>query len=267
MPGIQQSGRKGSLRPAAPTMATLLKGCRRRGSKSIPNGNVPPLLSSQEYVEIRRAAERLGFVVDGWILNAADFGTAQTRKRAFVVGLKGAKPTPPRPTHVDPKKRDLTSGNLLDWLTVADAIGDLPREPTGDNWHIGRNPTAISRERYTYVEIPGGNRWDLPQRLMPECWKKKIKGGTDLFGRLWWDRPSVTIRTEFYKPEKGRYLHPDEHRPITHREAARLQGFDDDFCFCGSRISVGRQIGNAVPPPLAEVLARHLSTLLKKKPK
>jgi DNA (cytosine-5)-methyltransferase 1 len=86
---------------------------------------------------------------------------------------------------------------------------------------------------------------------MPECWKRKTKGGTDLFGRLWWDRPSVTIRTEFYKPEKGRYLHPEENRPITHREAARLQGFDDKFQFMGSKIEVGIQIGNAVPPPLA----------------
>ena len=61
----------------------------------------------------------------------------------------------------------------------------------------------------------------------------------------------MTIRTEFYKPEKGRYLHPQEHRPITHREAARLQGFDDDFLFLGKKIHVGIQIGNAVPPPLA----------------
>ena len=61
----------------------------------------------------------------------------------------------------------------------------------------------------------------------------------------------MTIRTEFYKPEKGRYLHPVAHRPITHREAARLQGFDDEFEFIGKRIEVGIQIGNAVPPALA----------------
>ncbi|WP_310586749.1 DNA cytosine methyltransferase [Telluribacter sp. SYSU D00476] len=74
----------------------------------------------------------------------------------------------------------------------------------------------------------------------------KKSGGTDLFGRLWWDRPSVTIRTEFFKPEKGRYLHPEQHRPITHREAARIQGFPDDFIFKGNKIEVARQIGNAV---------------------
>jgi DNA (cytosine-5)-methyltransferase 1 len=99
--------------------------------------------------------------------------------------------------------------------------------------------------------------------MMPECWKRKTEGGTDLFGRLWWDRPSVTIRTEFYKPEKGRYLHPSENRPITHREAARLQGFPDNYVFEGNRISVGVQIGNAVPPPVAFQIAKAIKQHLK----
>ena len=91
--------------------------------------------------------------------------------------------------------------------------------------------------------------------LTPTCWLHKT-GGTDLFGRLWWDRPSVTIRTGFYKPEKGRYLHPVADRPITHREAARFQSFPDDFAFCGSKVEVARQIGNAVAPRLAYEVAR-----------
>jgi DNA (cytosine-5)-methyltransferase 1 len=72
----------------------------------------------------------------------------------------------------------------------------------------------------------------------------------------------VTIRTEFYKPEKGRYLHPVEHRPITHREAARLMGFPDSFRFEGSKIEIARQIGNAVPPPLAGALGRLVRSIL-----
>jgi len=225
--------------------------------------NVPPLLSSQEYVEIKRMAERMGYLVTGRVLNAADYGVPQTRKRAIVIGLLGKAPTHPDPTHVDPKAAtDLFNASLKPWRTVRDAIADVPLEPTEENWHIGRNPTAMSLERYRYIP-PGGNRWNLPSHLMPECWKKKTKGGTDLFGRLWWERPSVTIRTEFYKPEKGRYLHPEADRPITHREAARLQGFPDDFDFQGRRIQVGIQIGNAVPPPLAEAIARHLAKLIK----
>jgi DNA (cytosine-5)-methyltransferase 1 len=81
-------------------------------------------------------------------------------------------------------------------------------------------------------------------------------------GRLEWDKPALTIRTEFFKPEKGRYLHPEQHRPITHWEAARIQTFPDDFKFCGSKIEIARQIGNAVPPKLAEAVARELKRVL-----
>ena len=216
--------------------------------------NVPPLLKSAEFVEMQRLAENLGYRLSARVLNAADYGVPQTRKRAIVIGSRIGVPQFPEPTHVDPLKRDLTTQHLHRWRTVRDAIGHLPLTPTERDWHIGRNPTPQSLERYRCIPS-GGNRWDLPLNLMPDCWKRKTKGGTDLFGRLWWDRPSVTIRTEFYKPEKGRYLHPVAHRPITHLEAALLQSFPDDFKFCGSRISVGVQIGNAVPPRLGHAIA------------
>jgi DNA (cytosine-5)-methyltransferase 1 len=109
------------------------------------------------------------------------------------------------------------------------------------------------------------NRFDLQRKvpeLTPSCWIRKVSGGTDLFGRLWWDRPAFTIRTEFYKPEKGRYLHPMEHRPITHREAARFQGFPDTFRFLGTKVEIAKQIGNAVPPPLAARIADCVYALL-----
>jgi DNA (cytosine-5-)-methyltransferase len=80
----------------------------------------------------------------------------------------------------------------------------------------------------------------------------------DVMGRLRADRPSVTIRTEFFKPEKGRYLHPTENRAITHYEAALLQGFPDSHRFIGSRTAIARQIGNAVPIPLGAAIARKL---------
>ena len=90
-------------------------------------------------------------------------------------------------------------------------------------------------------------------------------------GRLEWDKPALTIRTEFFKPEKGRYLHPQwdpsdparrVNRVISHWEAARLQTFPDDFAWCGSKIEIARQIGNAVPPLLAEAIAVYLAGLL-----
>lgn len=91
-------------------------------------------------------------------------------------------------------------------------------------------------------------------------------------GRMRWDHPSLTIRTEFYKPEKGQYLHPQwnpddptdrVNRPITHREAARLQSFPETYLWCGSKTEIARQIGNAVPPTLAEAIARHLKPHLR----
>jgi DNA (cytosine-5)-methyltransferase 1 len=84
----------------------------------------------------------------------------------------------------------------------------------------------------------------------------------DVMGRLRWDRPSVTIRTEFFKPEKGRYLHPSQHRALTHYEAMKLQGFGDDFKWCGSKLQIARQIGNAVPVELARAVGDHLANAL-----
>ena len=91
-------------------------------------------------------------------------------------------------------------------------------------------------------------------------------------GRMRWDAPSLTIRTEFYKPEKGQYLHPqwdpDDpgnriNRPITHREAALIQTFPTDFLWCGKKIEVAKQIGNAVPPRLAAAIAAAIKPRLR----
>lgn len=230
--------------------------------------NVPQLLGSVQYNEITAHAERLGFKVSpGKKLLAAGYGVPQMRYRAFIVGSKISNPDkffPPKPTHKSPKDSD---SSLPEWTTVRSAIGDLP-EPVGTSireeeedaltLHFGRNPTPKSLARYKSIPEEGMNRFDLQRvapELTPQCWINKKSGGTDLFGRLWWDKPSVTIRTEFFKPEKGRYLHPEQHRPITHREAARIQSFPDDFIFKGSKIEIARQIGNAVPPKLAEAIA------------
>lgn len=113
------------------------------------------------------------------------------------------------------------------------------------------NTLQSLRRRYRLIP-PGGNRFD-PQRLAPEitpaCWIRKTKGGTDLFGRLHWDIPArCTVRREFYKPEKGRYLHPSEDRPITHWEALRLQTFPDSFKWSGTKIRIVVQSGDATCP-------------------
>lgn len=251
--------------------------------------NVPQLLGSPEHEAILELAESMGFTTESAILCAADYGVPQTRYRAFIVGCRFMHPKeffPPRKTHISKEDRqrrlfqDLHNDRLIKnprlWRTVRDAIGDL-EPPVGIeirdvappyDLHFGRTPTKVSEERYRAVPA-GGNRFDLHKNrpdITPDCWKRKKSGGTDLFGRLWWDKPSVTIRTEFYKPEKGRYLHPDKHRPITHREAALIQSFPNDFLFTGSKIEVARQIGNAVPPELAARVADSVLALLLRKP-
>ncbi|MGK5007180.1 DNA cytosine methyltransferase [Janthinobacterium sp. LB2P70] len=243
------------------------------GAKVFVMENVKELLKSSEFEDIARRAEKMGFEIEAAILNAADFGAPQVRRRAVIVGWHAkagvARPAfPPQQTRSAPGAKD----GLPDWVTVKDAIGDLP-DPVGVeirdieghlNLHFGRNPTAKSLARYKVVP-PGGNRFDLfknAPELTPDCWVRKTSGGTDLFGRLWWDKPSVTIRTEFFKPEKGRYLHPVKHRPITHREAARLMGFPDDFEFAGSKTEVARQIGNAVCPPFAGAISKMVREML-----
>ena len=249
-----------------------MEAVERSGARVFVMENVRQLLGSHELEQIRDEAARLGFEIAEALLCAADYGVPQERYRAFVVGARGVTPAsvfPPAPTH---RKASKGGDPLPPWRTVRDAIADLP-SPKGTSvrrveapldLHFGRNPTEKSRRRYRAVP-PGGNRFDLQRNapdITPACWIRKKTGGTDLFGRLWWDRPSVTIRTEFFKPEKGRYLHPASHRPITHREAARLQSFPDTFVFKGSKTEIARQIGNAVPPLLGRAVAVAVLELL-----
>ncbi len=241
--------------------------------------NVPYLLGTEEHAAIKQTARSMGFEVGDCKLLAADYGVPQTRVRAFIIGCRFADPKPllpPRKTCFNPNNGGppfTNMPNCREWATVREAIGDLPvpegteirkKKPPLD-LHFGRKPTSMSLERYKTISKEGMNRFDL-QRLAPEltpqCWIRKKKGGTDLFGRLWWDKPAYTIRTEFFKPEKGRYLHPEQHRPITHREAARFQSFPDDFSFVGSKIEIAKQIGNAVPPLLAARIGDIIRALL-----
>jgi DNA (cytosine-5)-methyltransferase 1 len=128
----------------------------------------------------------------------------------------------------------------------------------------------VSLERYRTIPGEGEGRFDLAKRrpdITPDCWLRKKTGSTDVFGRLWWDRPAFTIRTEFYKPEKGRYLHPSEHRPITVREAARCQTLPDDFVLPEDQpmTAIAKQVGNAVPSLLASAIAACLAPALKER--
>lgn len=163
----------------------------------------------------------------------------------------------------------------LDKDFVARLRESIPGPFRGHDLHVGRTPTELSLARYRAI-LPGQNRKALTehdrvhadragfQRLSTDSWDRHVNGSGDVMGRLEWDKPSVTIRTEFFKPEKGRYLHPEAPRPLSHLEAARIQGFPDDFRWCGSKAQIARQIGNAVPVPLAKALAAHVHDALER---
>lgn len=204
-----------------------------------------------------------------YTLNAADFGVPQARRRAVVIGRRRGLPAVPHPDTVRSAGPSPTVREALARLTqhVPPEAIDLPDgtyEFDGHEFpgafktsqlHITRKLTEISRRRIATIP-PGGNRMNIPDELLAPCWRRHKTGSMDVMGRLHPDRPSVTIRTEFVKPEKGRYLHPTEPRPITHAEAALLQTFPLDYQWCGAKVSIARQIGNAVPVNLANALGR-----------
>ena len=279
---LLNKNRKGD--PRKQLWRSYLEIVRRSGATVFVMENVPQLLGTEEHEAIEAAAAEMGFTMRHAKLCAADYGVAQTRRRAFLIGCTFADPNevfPPKKTHFStktPRKgpyliRADCVADAAPWRTVRDVMVDLPEpvgteirnEPAPHDLHFGRSPTELSKKRYRAIPEEGMNRFDLQERaleLTPACWIRKKSGGTDLFGRMWWDRPSFTIRTEFFKPEKGRYLHPVQHRPITHREAARLQSFPDEFRFAGTKIEIARQIGNAVPPMLAARVADSVYALL-----
>lgn len=227
--------------------------------------NVPQFLRSPQFLdllaEVRPGGGLADYEIEPFVLNAADYGVPQARRRVFVIGRKrglsplGKPPICSERTTVADAFRGLPGGVVETDLPVDRASSKGPYRTF--ELHLTRNPTDISRRRYRAIP-PGGNRKNLPDDLSTPGWRKHVTGSGDVMGRLWFDRPSVTIRTEFFKPEKGRYLHPTEDRPITHLEAARIQGFPDDFEWYGSKTEIAKQIGNAVPVGLARAIAAHM---------
>lgn len=235
--------------------------------------NVSGFLNSSQYAEFCAETSASGLLrnydLRARVLNAADFGAAQARRRAVVLGWRRDAEAVgfPKPSH--PKDAWVPIKDVLRGLTEEVRETGLPDRSTlaggravpgpflTRELHIGRRYERISTQRFEAIP-PGGNRFDIPFHLQAPCWRSHRTGSADVMGRLRWDRPSVTIRTEFFKPEKGRYLHPTEPRAITHHEAARIQGFPDTYRWVGSKVAIAKQIGNAVPIPLGAALAKQL---------
>lgn len=238
--------------------------------------NVGAFGKSQQLVDFADATRKGGFLEEysfQWhVLNAADYGAPQARKRAILIGHHRDLEFPgfPPPTHVG---RHVSVRTALAGVPVSATATELPDRKTrvGDRLmsgpfkttelHLGRKYAQLSLDRFNAIP-EGGNRMDLPTELLAPCWVNHKSGSGDVMGRLRWDRPSVTIRTEFFKPEKGRYIHPEANRAITHLEAARLQGFPDEHLWIGSKTAIAKQIGNAVPLELGKAIAGQLLSRL-----
>lgn len=215
--------------------------------KTLMVENVPGLLKDDRLLSFRRKLSWRGYLVRGKILDAADFGVPQRRRRMILLAARGFEPSfAPAST----RRR-----------TVSTAIRSLP-EPkdssdAAHNYRVRRAQHVV--DLIKKIPIDGGGRMDLAYDEQLAC-HKGFNGFYDVYGRLSWNAPSVTITGSCINPSKGRFLHPDQHRAITLREAALLQGFPKSYRLdmTKGRYPAAQMIGNAFPPKFAEVHARHM---------
>ena len=239
--------------------------------------NVPGLLTTPKgkryFGELCRGLREAGYRITYEIVELADYGVPQFRKRLVLFGARGQEIPIPSPTHHDPK----LSGkpHQRPWRTVRDAIGALPTPPLRSvvrsgsatprhEWHYARDIDADVRRRLEHALKNGRSRISLPQSLRLPCHERRPDGYYDVYGVIDWERPSPTITSGCTNASKGRFGHPSEPRPITATEAALLQTLPLSYKFKGSGLeSVAVQIGNALPQRFArvigETIARHLT--------
>ena len=218
------------------------------------------LYKSRAFNAVCEKLYELGYSVVSDILNAAEYGVPQIRKRAIIIGYK--------PVYKIKMPDKLIADE--NFLTLFDALGDLPNAGEAEYGLIThsyqrdrrKNETVVTYhdlpkygERLTTVikSVPyGGTIVDVDESLRPNSYFKNT------YGRLWWDRPANTITSNFGTPSSSRCIHPFQDRALTAREACRLQSFDDGYKFYGNKRYIHLQIGNAMPPLLAKCIFEEL---------
>lgn len=210
--------------------------------------NVPGLRDFHLFREMVQRLERLGYHPKYEVLDVANFGVPQRRKRLVLVGSVFGDLDVLRLENEPP--------------TVRESIGFLePVTVTEDPVHrIFPKHTPEVMDRIRKIPKDGGSRSDLPEEDQLACHRKQNVGFNDVYGRLRWDDVSSTITGGCLNPSKGRFLHPEEDRCITAREAALLQTFRRDYKFPTDipRYAIALQIGNALPPKFCYHQASHI---------
>lgn len=207
---------------------------------------------------------RSGYRPQWKIVQMADYGVPQSRRRLVMVAGRGFTICLPEPTHHRAPKQ---GSKLKPWVTVRKTIGGMGRPvtlskalksngPQAFDWHVVRDLLPKTKDKLR-AAMPGAT-WDrLPEQLRPECHRGDYRGFPNVYGRMTWDNVSVAITRGCTTPSMGRFGHPDRRRyAISVREVARLQTFPDSYKFVTDRMdAVCDMIGNAVPPLFAHLLA------------
>jgi DNA (cytosine-5)-methyltransferase 1 len=232
--------------------------------RAIVMENVPELRRTDEFMRLLIRLSSAGYGVQHTVVNAADFGVPQRRRRLVLIGLRGVSDQEVPLLSVDHPSLSQNSRKR----TVRTTLALVARFAHGDALHTVRTsfPVVVA-QRIAAIPPDGGSRSSLPENLRLDCHQAmKGKRGTaagNVYGRMRWDAPSPTLTTRCTTPACGRFLHPEENRPITVREAATLQTFPLNYSFKGQSMAVQAQIGNAVPPKLAQAIARVVTHALR----
>lgn len=213
--------------------------------------NVPNLSKYSRYIDFKEKIQKLGYDITEQILNVADFGVPQRRKRLVVLASRIGKDFP----LIVKRSRK----------TVRDTIGHLTFDTAQHDPLHTLSEMRSERIRQLINAIPkdGGSRMSLSPALTLKCHENR-DGFYDVYGRMRWDDVAPTITGGCINPSKGRFLHPEENRAITLREAALLQSFPPNYVFSlrKGKHAAAEMIGNALPPQFsclqAEAIKEHL---------
>ena len=225
--------------------------------------NVVAIQEHEEYLNfLKESLKKAGYELFPNEYDMRNYGVPQRRKRYLIIGFK-------KEYWIENFTLEKSHSNNIDglppWKTVRDAIEDFPDLEMGESSDIDDHEAANRTDEMMNIirNIPkdGGSRKDLPDDLKYEC-HKKYSGFNDVLGRMKWDEPSPTLTTGCTNPTKGRFLHPDQDRAMTLREAAELQTFPDNFDFKGTKTQKTKHIGNALPPKFSKKMAEAIKKKL-----